>query len=374
MSNENVNLIPPVDPVIEPQSEPKKRRPRRWLVILIGLLLLIIGGGIGGWIGYQQALAERIQKANEKVTVETATQYELALVDFREGRFSIARQRLEYIIGINPTFPGAADKLSEVMAAEMLALTPTVTPTPTPTPVTPTPDMRGVEAQYNTILDLMRAEDWNGAIEAIETLRKADLTYRAVDVDGLYYISLRYRGLRKILVEGNLEGGTYDLALAARFGPLDREADSYRIWARMYITGASFWKVNWEKVIEYFVQVAPAFPNMRDGSNMTANERLRQAYFEYGKKLMLEERSCEAVSMFEASLALGNSEEVQNYYNQAVEQCGGGGEEPPSDGGGGNSPTATPTPSVTPTPGITETPTTDGTVPPLPTETPTPTP
>jgi len=373
MTEENSKIATPAGPEEEQKTGQSKRRSRRWPFILIGIMLLVVGGGMGGWLGYQQAVEERVRKANEQVLVAAATQYELALVDYNEGRLTIARKRLEYVIGINSNFPGVREKLAEVMAAEMLALTPTITPTPTPTPVTPTPDMRGVEAQYNTILDLMRAEEWNSAIDAIEALRKADLSYRAVDVDGLYYICLRYRGLRKILVEGNLEGGTYDLALSARFGPLDRDADSYRIWARMYITGASFWKVNWDKVIEYFIQVAPAFPNMRDGSGMTANERLRQAYFEYGKKLILEERSCEAVSMFEASLALGNSEEVLNYYNQAVESCGAS-EEGSSEGGGESENTVTPTPTITPTPGLTEIPTENPTEIPLPTETPVPTP
>jgi tetratricopeptide (TPR) repeat protein len=367
MSDENLNIDAPVRPETEQPTEPVRRRPRRWPFVIIGILILIVGGGVGGWLGYQQAVDERVQKASAEVSVAAATQFELALVDFAEGRLSNARKRLEYVIQINPVFPGAQEKLAEVMAAEMLALTPTITPSPTPTPVTPTPDMRGVEAQYNTILDLMRAQEWNTAIDAIEALRQADLSYRAVDVDGLYYICLRYRGLRKILVEGNLEGGTYDLALSARFGPLDRDADSYRIWARMYITGASFWKVNWEKVIEYFIQVAPAFPNMRDGSGMTANERLRQAYFEYGKKLILEERSCEAVSMFESSLALGNSEEVSNYYNQAVEACGSS-EEGGSEEGGESQSTLTPTPTVTPTPGLTEIPTEIITETPIPTE------
>ena len=339
----------PWNPESETQPIEKPRRVKRWPFILLGILLLFIGGGVGGGLGYQKAVQARIDKANQQISVAAATQYELALVDFKEGRLQMARQRLEYIIGINPNFPNVREKLAEVMAAEMLALTPTITPTPTPTPVTPTPDLRGVEAQYNTILDLMRAEDWDGAISAIEALRQADLTYRAVDVDGLYYISLRYRGLRKILVEGNLEGGTYDLALSSRFGPLDKDADSYRIWARMYITGASFWKVNWPKVIEYFEQVAPAFPNMRDGSGMTANERLRQAYFEYGKELLAKEQACDAVKMLESSLAIGSNVNAQSVYDQAVQQCGG------SENGGsdqGGSPTSGPTPTITPTPTV----------------------
>jgi len=44
----------------------------------------------------------------------------------------------------------------------------------------------------------------------------------------MLFISLRQRGVDKIWKEGDLEGGIYDLALAARFAPLDVQASSSR--------------------------------------------------------------------------------------------------------------------------------------------------
>jgi hypothetical protein len=63
----------------------------------------------------------------------------------------------------------------------------------------------------------------------------------------------------------------YDMSLAEQFGPLDKEADTYRTWARLYITGASFWEIDWEQVINYFSQVYAAVPMLRDGSGVTAS-------------------------------------------------------------------------------------------------------
>jgi hypothetical protein len=68
----------------------------------------------------------------------------------------------------------------------------------------------------------------------------------------MYYIALRYRGVQKIIYEGNLEGGMYDLSLTESFGPLDHEANGFRNWARMYVSGASFWEIDWERVLSFF--------------------------------------------------------------------------------------------------------------------------
>jgi hypothetical protein len=63
----------------------------------------------------------------------------------------------------------------------------------------------------------------------------------------MYYFALRNHGYDLITKEGNLEGGIYHLTLAERFGPLDNTANGLREGARIYITGASFWELNWEQ-------------------------------------------------------------------------------------------------------------------------------
>ena len=83
----------------------------------------------------------------------------------------------------------------------------------------------------------------------MDSLRKKDPAYKAIALDGMYYVSLRNRGILKIGGDGNLEGGMYDLARAEVFGPLDREADAWRSWARLYVSGARFWDINWPQVI-----------------------------------------------------------------------------------------------------------------------------
>jgi hypothetical protein len=172
-----------------------------------------------------------------------------------------------------------------------------------------------------------------------------------VDVDGMLFIAMRNRGIDKILKESDLEGGLYELTQAARFGPLDSEAQSYINWVSLYITGASFWDLDWSKVVEYFSQVGPAMPGLRDRSGMTATERWRLGWFNLGKKSLSEGDVCTAVEQFQASLNVRPDPEVEQAFQQASEQCNAGSVRPET----GSPPPAIPvteTPPVGPAPPI----------------------
>lgn len=331
--------LPPEDPANNRNQ--KVERPvkkRRGITILLGFLGLVLLTAIGAAIGYEVAYSTRQKQAQEQIAFDAATQFQLALTDMEAGNNENAKQRLEYILQLDPEFPGAVEKYTEVMMLLAQEKTPTpALPTATIAP-TPTKDLRPVEEMFNAAQSYLRANDWINAILTIESLRTADLTYRAIDVDGMYYIALRGRGIQKILQEGNLEGGIYDLTLVERFGPLDREAEGYRAWARAYLQGASFWKVDWEKVVTYFSQIYPAVPSLRDADGWTAAERYRYALIQYGNKLLETENFCGARDAYQLSLSIGNDPAIGPTATFAQLQC-----EPP-----------TPTPApFTPTPTLT---------------------
>jgi len=171
----------------------------------------------------------------------------------------------------------------------------------------------------------LAASNWNGAIENLLALRKADAAFRAIDVDGLLFLALRNQGRDKILKEADLEGGMYDLTLANKFGPLDAEASGLLSWSELYITGASFWGIDWEQAVNYFSQVAPQLPNLMDGSKMTATERLRQALFELGNTQASNGQFCKAVRSYQQSLAIAQDPSVQQAGELAAKNCEGGG-------------------------------------------------
>jgi hypothetical protein len=323
----------------QPIETKPKARPRRWPFIVLGIFLVLLAGAIGAWRGYENAVVKRMTEQTSQVLVAASAQFQLGIDDFNSGRYEMARSRFEYVITLDPSYPGVAEKLAEVILKTSTTSTPTLSPTQTPIPMTPTPDLRPVEDLFNQALNQLNNKEWNNSINTLEALRKVDYIYRAVDADGIYYMALRFRGVDKILKEGNLEGGTYDLALAERFAPLDRDADSYRTWARFYVTGASFWGVDWEKVLFYFGQIYPALPNLRDPSNWTATERFRVGSIFFGDQLAQKGDWCAAQKQYENALALSPNNQLAPTATKVKELCSPDPTRVPR--------TATPTPTIT---------------------------
>ncbi len=307
MSTPNVEDTAPrqISPSDPAPKKAKKPRKRRWLLILGGIFAVLALAAVGGFFGYQQAISERVKKESDQRTLVATTHFQMGLEALQEGKYGRARDQFEYVIALDPSFPGASDKLTEVMLAMATVATPTTAPTPT-IYISPTPDTRTEDQLYTEAQQLMRAQDWDNAILTLDALRTANLEYHPLDVDGMYYIALRNRGINKITIEGNLEGGIYDLSVAETFAPIDKQADSYRTWARYYLTASSFWDVDWAKVVDYFGQIYQALPNLRDGSNYTAVERFRIASRKYGDQLAAAGDYCAARDQYKNSLSISD--------------------------------------------------------------------
>jgi len=353
---------PPPEPEESTQEiapEPKRKLTGRigrfFLNILI--VLLIIGLGIFG--GYRSGIGIRERAQGQLVTQQLSDQFSRALVDIQFENYGAARQRLEYIIGIDPSFPGAMDKLTEVM---VLTTIPTATPV-----VSPTPELIVDDTNYEALLaqanQLVDAQQWQNALTVLDTLRAKDATFHTVEVDGLYYFALRNLGIDMIQA-GNLEGGIYELSLAERFAPLDNVAHILRDNARFYITAASFWELDWKLSSEYFAQLNGS--GIWDGT-MTASERFRIATINYANELFADEQFCAAYEQYQTVGEL-SGDDARN-ANQAYLGC-----YPPTGTAAPTQATATIDTSVVPTDtqGGGETPVATTPPPPPPTGTPTP--
>jgi tetratricopeptide (TPR) repeat protein len=300
------------------QIKEKKPKQKRLIFILIGVLLLIIGSGAGWYFGSQQGQLLRTQQRDNVEFEVVKTQFELGVRELEEGRYENARKRFEYVIRIKPDYPGAQEKLTEVLIAQLIVNTPTPVPIPT---LTPTPDFRGEQELFDQAWQFILAEDWDQAISTLDLLRDKNLQFNPVEADGMYYIALRNRGVRRILQEGSLEPGMYDLALSERFAPLDNDADGYRTWARYYLTGASYWGIDWSQVVAIFAQIYPSFPNLHDSSGMTAQERYRVGLIKWGDALALQEEYCLAQEKYELAFMLFVDESVSPAATAIFEAC-----------------------------------------------------
>jgi type II secretory pathway pseudopilin PulG len=338
---------PPASGNKPPARKPASQRRRSlWKPLLLALGIAAILGLAalsGALAGYRSGINQRQSAAAEQTTLSLGEQYKLAVDDLAAARYEVAKQRLEYILAIEPTYPGAAERLAEALAV----LYATATPTPLPPTVTPTPtrDPRPVQELFSQAQSLVSSEQWDQAIDTLLAVRQADPAHQAARLDGLLYISLRQRGVNKITNQGNLEGGAYDLALAERFAPLDVQASSWRQLARLYLFGSSFWEVIPEQAVYYFSQVAAAAPGLRDASGLTAAERYRLALVQYGDQLAGKGEWCAAQEQYELSLTLGMDAAVQEKRDNAALQCS-----PPSATPASETPTATLPLDMTPSP------------------------
>jgi tetratricopeptide (TPR) repeat protein len=299
----------------------KKSKPRRWPWILLGLFILFAGAVTGAYIGYQGGIRNRLSREATEIAMRAKEQFDLGNKDMADGNYESARKRFEYVAQIAPGFPGITQKLTQVMVVLTHTEVPSAVP-PTQSPaLTPTPDNRGVEELIKQAQTNLRNKDWDGAITTLDNIRKADPSYRVVDIDGMYYIALRFRGMDKILKNGSLEGGAYDLAQAESFAPIDRDAESYRTWSTLYLQGAAYWGIDWPKVVENFRTIIQSLPGLRDGSNMTAVERYRIALLRYGDQLAAAEDWCNAQEQYEAAQQVNQVPEVQSTLANARNQC-----------------------------------------------------
>lgn len=324
--SENTGNTQPNQPVQKEDTQPLKpvKKTPRWRSILISILGFLLLLGLGAFGGFRKGLDDRLDARNSIINKQLTEQFQFALVDIEFGRYEAAKQRLEFIISNEPSYPGAQEKLTEVLVKSSI---PTLVPTAT---LTPTPDFSGAESAYSRAQQLILAQDWPGALGALDQIRKLDPTYKTAQVDGMYYFALRNYGHDLILKQGNLEGGIYELNLAERFGPLDNTSVGLRDGARMYITGASFWELDWSQAVAYFSQVGLGWPAMWDGT-MTSSQRYHVALMRYGDELFAQENYCGAYEQYEAAAAIGNLDnDAANHANQSYQLCYPATEVPPT--------------------------------------------
>jgi len=307
-------------------SKGKKGKRSTWpIIVLLGMLILLFIAATSAFGGYASGIAMRKDAEATQVVARVKEQFDLGLQELEQGNYNRARQRFEYVIQLDPNYPGVTEKLVDVMLRLNATATPTIVPTPT---VSPTPDMRTVQQLYDQGQQYMLNADWSNAIDALLALRKADPTFQPVLVDDMLFIALRNRGIDKITKQADLEGGIYDLTLAERFGPIDSEAQGLLNWTKLYITGASFWDLNWEQAVYYFAQVAAALPHLTDGSGMSANERYRVGLIKYGDQLMNEAKYCQAMEKYQLAQTLGNDPAAAEALIAATNGCNTGSTQP----------------------------------------------
>jgi len=286
-------------------KKPKNKLGGRIGRFLLNVLIFLLIIGLGVFGGYQSGINIRQRAQESLVTQQLSDQFSRALVDIQFGNYDAAKTRLEYIIGIDPSYPGAMDKLTEVM---VLSTVPTATPVVSPTPELIVVDETDYNGMFAQAQQLIAAQQWQNAITVLSTLRRKDATFNAVQVDGMYYFALRNLGVEQIQAGNFLQEN-----------------------ARAFLNAASFWDLDWERAAIQFAQLNGS--GLWDGT-MTATERYRIAATRYADQLFAQGRYCEADEQYNNAQTAGPLDEASaGQAHQAHLAC--------------YPPTATPAPVVT---------------------------
>jgi len=299
------NSTQPVPPAPKLGGQPggKKRRAgfSSFLLGFLGFLVLIAIGVMAGWF---RGMTIRTDTQSTQVALQLQDQYNLGMQRMNDGQYDVAQKNFQFVIDHDPNYPGIKDAYATLLLRMQVSPTPTETPTPL---ATATPDLRSADQILASVQSALAAQpqtvaDWTAVIGQLDSLRKIDSSYHAAQIDGYYYTALRQRGIAQIFNPDcksiSLEGGIYDLTLASNFGPLDAYAQSLQTYSRYYISGSTFWELDWSQAQYYFGQVMAALPNLMDASCRTASARWAIATIHVGDGLLASGDACGASSQY----------------------------------------------------------------------------
>lgn len=275
-------------------------------VIFAVVLLTVLGGA--GWAGYQSGLATRAEQIRVTQAVDLQTQFALGVDDLNNRSYQRAAARFEYILGLQPDYPGARERLAEAQAGLQV----------TPTPVPPTPIPVAGEDPADLLAAGERAaaaENWDGVLSHMTRLHALDPEYETIRAEALTFTALRGRGLARIQGD-EMEAGIFDLDQAAAFRPLDQDARNYRAWARLYLAAKSYWGLDWARTAEILGQLVVLAPNFKDTSRLWY-----QATLNYADLLAAAGDACGAAENYAAAQQFIADDQVAALLAAAQTNC-----------------------------------------------------
>jgi tetratricopeptide (TPR) repeat protein len=272
-------------------------------VVAAALAVAAYGGAVAG-------RQERGTRATQTTVADIALQYDLGVQDLAAGRYELAAQRFIWVLDRDPDYPGALENLAE---AQRLSQQPAAEASATPIPPSEADSLDERFAEAQTLVD---GEQWEAAITRLQELRALDSSYRSGEVQQMLYDALVTLGLQYVRGD-RLEEGIILLDQAAAIRPLDDQAEGERLLATLYMTGRTYWDLNWPIVIRNFEEIYLVAPNYQD-----VRDRLRRAYVAYGDQLMPQvDGPCQAVDQYQSALDMSADDEVNQKLEEAEDAC-----------------------------------------------------
>lgn len=295
-----------------PEPASRLRRLASSTVIFAAMAVCIVAAAVllAVWGGVRAGQDARGARATETAVAEMEVQFERGLADLEAGNYELAAQRFVWVIERDPTYPDAAERLAEARRS-MSGGGPAVEATGIPTSEADTNEERLAEAR-----ELYDEGQWEAAIDRLEMLRAQAPGFHTAEVEDMLHESLKALGLRHIRTGERLEEGIILLDQAALIKPLDDVSEGERLIANLYVTGQSYWGLNWPIVIQNFSEIYAVAPNYRD-----VQTRLWDAYVTYADQLWLAGTPCDSVSLYQSAARIRNTLDVADKIEGSNDAC-----------------------------------------------------
>jgi len=204
MDNETTRKTSSAQPPLSPEETQPVRSVRKlarrrltgkrlWAVLILVVVAVMTTAVL---TGYASGLKRREQLNTQEVAQALQQQFDRALQEMLGGNLEVARQRFEYILSIDPQYPGAAEMLGDVLAG-LNQPTPTASPVASPTP-TETPDFTSYDTTFASAQSAFARGDWGSTLDILIRLRGNDPDFRRAEVNQLMAGALRNRGMDKL--------------------------------------------------------------------------------------------------------------------------------------------------------------------------------
>ncbi len=316
---------------------------RTWLrysgYTLLGVALLIIFYAIIAAVAWRSGQEARTEQAQANLVTQIDRQLELANQDIAAGNIALAKRRLEELQGWSADDPeviALAATLNELVATPLptprvvisengvtatpTPMTPTPSATPTLLPPVPTqanraPQPAALQARLNTLERMVANERWEDAIRELVAFQIDYPNYERFRTNSLLFDA--YLGAGFYFTNGNrVTLGINYFEQAEKLGTLPEAAVGQLYYSRTYLTGVSYFGINWDVSINALGEICSTLPGFQD-----ACELLVEARIGLGDQLSAADDPCGAMFQYAQALRTFNSNELREKWNAASYNC-----------------------------------------------------
>ena len=267
------------------------------LIFSCGLIALITAAIVGG-------VTAGLQDREINRRAETDKFYQEGLANVTAGKLLLAKADFEYVLQLNPNYPGAGDQLAQIQAQLSIQQTPTSSSL-----------TNALDQLYQTAQTAYQAQKWPEAIDALTQVRTIDPIFQKDRVSQLLYTAALTQGL-ELLQQDRLEEGVSYLDQAAFIRALPAKAALQSQYAKMYLTARGYWNADWETAITRFNELYAIAPGYKD-----VFTRLVEAHVQYGDERVRASDFCAAQKQYQAAIKLRPETQLQTKLEAATQSC-----------------------------------------------------